>query len=174
MMNKKFKLTIVLVSIICALLLAGWWFIFNAIKARNDYLGVLRGNLAIASQRSERIRLIERTLRDIDEKNQKISFVFAGEKELVGVIRELENLSSRVGASFEMKGITFPAVKINPVFQFRVTGDFSSVFSYFMLFEEISYETKIIEAELKKSDVKDQKGIWQANFQFELLSYLPS
>ena len=172
--NKKFNLTVAASILLSLAFLAGWWLIFSSIRSKSYDLKKIQSDLSVAAKRSERIRTLEKTMRDWEEKNEKIKGAFVTSREIVKVIEGLEDIASKTNAAIKIENVAAPEGG-SPSFQFSVSGEFSDLFQYLTLLENMPYEIAIAEARMQKSagevSAKDKKYPWEGKFKIKLLSY---
>ena len=166
-MKKIFFVVIILVLIIGAILVVGFWSV-SSVAAKRDSIIDIRKNIALTETRKTNIRTLEDLLADINPQRQEAEKVFIYKKNLVDFVKELEHIAELTEVRLEIESATFSSSQKNlPSFQFKIKGDFDSVYRYFKILEVLPYQLSFDSLQMLGSGQE-----WKGMTRITLLSYI--
>lgn len=167
--NRKILNTVLLVLMLNLAAAAGWGFLYGQIKAKRDKIVALTGEALNADLKRKNIQGLDRSLNSIVQEKTKVEAAFAGEKELVRFIEDVERLAALSGITLEIKSASLPLdpKEKGPVFTLNIKGGFGQAFRFLTLLESANYEIIFEEARLNKSE----EAGWAGQVRLKLLSY---
>ncbi|QQG45989.1 MAG: hypothetical protein HYY55_03360 [Candidatus Niyogibacteria bacterium] len=168
-MNKGALKTIIILFLLNALAIFGWWLFYRRLDDAGGRIGVLREEIFAADAKQKNIKLLEETLQSIGDDRSKIEDVFVDEKSVVGFIENLEKVAADAGASLEISSVSLQA-KVEdggPSFNLNLEGSFGRLLKFLTLLENINYQVKIGTARFSVLN----SGIWDLQVKLNLLSY---
>lgn len=168
MKNKKIIITVVLIALLNGIALTGWIYFLSVIKNQADMIRDIQSKTAVNEKKAESGRSLKNLMAEIAVEKQKINSVFLEKQDIIKFIEELESIADKTGTSIELGNINTSYETQNPHLQFFLRGNFSQLFHYLVLLENIPYTISIDKMYLQKQ----QKDVWQANFEISLNSFI--
>jgi sRNA-binding regulator protein Hfq len=157
MKNKKIIITVVLIALLNGIVLTGWIYFLSVIKNQADMITEIRSQIAVNEKKAESDRSLKNLMTEIAVEKQKIDSVFLDKQSIIKLIEELESIANKTGTSID----------IGSVNSFSLKGNFSQLFHYLVLLENIPYTININKMSLQQQG----KDIWRANFEISLISF---
>jgi Tfp pilus assembly protein PilO len=148
---------LIIVSIADLTLLGGLWYGFTSMQGMKSAQEKLRSQIALESQKSERLAAQGRMLTSAENARARMSRFFYEQDEVsqIRFVSEIENLGRVVpGLLLETKSFDFvvSAKNVFPSFRasFEVTGSWGSVFHFLRLIEEFPARVTVERLEAKR------------------------
>jgi hypothetical protein len=158
MSNKKFIITIIFIILLNGAALACWFYALSVVKDNFNAINEIRSKIAIDDKKTEESRSLKKIMTEAAEEKQKIDSIFLDKQSIIKLIEELEAIADKTGTSIDIGGIKM----------FSLKGKFSQLFHYLVLLENIPYAISIDKIDFQKQE----KDMWQANFEISLNSFL--
>jgi len=175
--KKSFLFSIGLLVIIWVLVGSFSW----AINVKKRKTSELMTNIATQSGRKTEIKSLAQKLININDKIEKIdTFILPpGQEVLVEFIEEIESIGKTVGVelvinSIEVMSPALPVLKDYEELNLKleVTGNFTQVFHFASLIENLPYHVDIKQVNLNgtlEGEEKKKISVWKGDFVFKVL-----
>ena len=169
MIKSNLLKALIMIFIIDAAALAGWWRFYRGINNMSSSLDILREEVLVAETKQKNIKLLAQTLDTISEKKSKIDTVFIDEQSVVRFIEDLEEVASTAGVSLEIASASLPTQTGagGPSFDLKLGGSFGRLLKFLTMIEKTSYQLKIETASFGALE----EGRWSLQLKLQLLSY---
>lgn len=158
MKNKKIITTFILVIVLNGVALAGWFYLLSVVDGKFNAINEIRSKIIINDAKIQEGSLLKKSIAEVAGEKQKIDSIFLDKQSVIKLIEELESIANKTGASIDIGSINM----------FSLKGKFSQIFHYLVLLENIPYAISID----KMNFQKQEKNMWQANFEISLNSFI--
>lgn len=147
-------------------------FLYGALGGIAQEIGEARGRIAALDSELKNLKIFEKFIADTEKDMERIRESFISRDELLRFIDDVENAGreSEVGVRVESANLSTDGINDSgPSFRLEASGNFSSVFKYSLLLENLPYEISFEEMNITKSG--DENEPWRAVYVVKLLSY---
>jgi len=168
--NKKFILSIVIISFLFLLSISSAYFLDSNIKSKEQILSEKQDQLFLIEEKIKNATLLEERLTNTREDYLGLKSIFVKKDNIVDFIKNIEYLAQKADIELEIKKADIPKENGSPYFTLNTEGSFSDTYYYILLLENGSYYTKLDEVRIWKTE-KDKKQVWTANLELELLNF---
>jgi len=168
----KIGILIIIGNIVIAI---GWWWFFNVINTEKDKILTTRTELETVENKINNLKHLESILEGVSEESLLVNNAFVDEKNIVSIIKKLEQVADISGVRLEVSGASLPKEKKDggPNFILNVGGDFDEVYRFVTLLEKVSYQVLFDKIYIYKTDSKKEDAPpWQAQIEIRVLSYI--
>ncbi len=158
MKNKKIITTFILVILLNGAAIAGWFYLLSVVDGKFNAINEIRSKIIINDAKIKEGSSLKKSIAEVAEEKQKIGSIFLDKQSIIKLIQELESIANKTGASIDIGSINM----------FSLKGKFSQLFHYLVLLENIPYSISIDKMDFQKQE----KDMWQANFEISLNSFI--
>jgi tetrahydromethanopterin S-methyltransferase subunit B len=158
MKNKKIITTFILVILLNGAVLAGWFYLLSVIDGKFNEINEIRSKIIINDAKIQEGSSLKKSIAEVAEEKQKVDSIFLDKQSVIKLIKELESIANKTGASIDIGSINM----------FSLKGRFSQLFHCLVLLENIPYAISIDKMDFQKQE----KDMWQANFEISLNSFI--
>jgi hypothetical protein len=174
MNSKKSKSHFVIFFLLNIALFCAYGYLFFVVDSKNKATTLLYSASHQAASDKEKIRGLERTLKDTEEDRNKLSEYFVTKTSAVAFIERIENLGKSAGVELSVNSVS-DAAKNSGVLQldFSATGSFSNMYRLMALVESMPYKVTLKKASMQKiGDQQEVTGDWKGDFMVTLESFV--
>ncbi|OGF51524.1 hypothetical protein A2739_02855 [Candidatus Giovannonibacteria bacterium RIFCSPHIGHO2_01_FULL_43_100] len=146
-------------------------FLYKIMERFSGESSETRGQIAIFNSQIKDLRVFENYIADTENEKLLLEKAFINRDELVMFIEDLERVGRDVGVDVRVESANLAASPkdIGPSLHLEARGNFSSVFKYSMLLENLPYEIAFEKIDIDKTG--DVDAPWRGDYIIKLLSY---
>lgn len=175
-MQEKFTKIILIVSMVFLLCSATAFFLFRSVIIGKSKI-LEEGQAAWQAEaiRREEIKVLDQTLRGIQEERAKLETHFVRSSDAVSLLDTLETLATSVSAKAEISSVDVAKDGTHLLVGVRASGTFAALYKFLTLLENSPYEISFGLVDFRKSLEESTAPLpqWGATFQLRVLSFLP-
>ncbi len=167
--NSKTLLIVSLTLMLCSLF--GIAFLYRALEKLAEESSEAKERLLTFDSQLKDFKIFESFIADTENERMLVEESFVSREELIKFIENIERVGVGSGVDVRVESANLAPDEKNsrPSFRLETSGNFSSVFRFPLLLENLPYEISFDEINITKSG--DLKEPWNAVYVIKLLSY---
>lgn len=167
--NSKILLAVSLASLSCSIL--GVAFLYGALGRLAQEASDIKARIIAFDSQLRNFKVSESFIANTENERKVVEESFVNRDNLVKFIEDIERAGKESGVDVHVQSADLAAgpKDSGPSFRLEASGNFSSVFKYSFLLENLPYEISFTEINITKSG--DVKEPWNALYVIKLLSY---
>ncbi len=166
-LKTKFILTVCLSVLSALVLAAACYFLFLLTDQKMIQVSETQNTIFEYEKRIENAKTLKKSLTTFELERTEVEAAVSGSS-VVNFIEELEYLAQKTGLELKIRTADQTDSGQNPVFMFRVSGRFDSIYWFLYLLEHDRYQAEISKFMVQKPE---GKAFWEADMEVELLNF---